>query len=401
MQRLIRINAGGRRFETLSTTLTKYSASVLAGITQNHMNKLDADAMATANAAASAANAKAKKAGGKKKPAAPLAKRTSAEAMQAAQLAEALEACTINDLCVTNEGAKELFMDLNPQVFEIVLDFLRTGRITLPTDNDALRAAVVWQLEQWGLTDDAFPPMPVEPTADGEAREVALPDVLVVQLFDHMQHEQGVKRHAMTITFGSDGFRLKNMCKTIRGDLNTQLSQSYWQIYQTNERSAFFVCTRISNGSADLLMTSVSQRVISHAESMGYAIQSSYITLSPDVQHTSVRMFVHNFIFRRVRQPVLEPGDELMELGGDGGGDGEMQPMEGDEEGEMMGYDGEQRGGGRRARDGREEMSAVRGDDDDDVLYKNFEPPRVGPQMGAATAATTPPSQRVDRIWEE
>jgi hypothetical protein len=369
MHRLIRVNAGGRRFEALASTLTKYNTSVIAGVAMHHLNTLEQHAPPPPPPGAAAKGGKGK--GAKK--AQGMARR------EAAAVADALQGHPISALCCTT-GDAELFIDLNPQVFEVILDFLRTGRIGLPTDNDPLRAAIVHQLDLWGLTDAAFPPVPVDeqPSDDAAAKLVALPDVLVVQCFDHMQHEQGVKRHAMTITFGSDGFRLKNMCKTIRADLNTQLAASYWQIYQTNERSAFFVCTRISNGSADLLLTSVSQRVISHAEAMGYSIQSSYVTLSPDVVHTNVRMFIHNFIFRRVRQPVLEASDELMEMEEDHGELGEL----------AEGEDGA--------------LGAVRGrsDEDDDVLYRNFEPPRLGPQMGAGKEAVAPPSQRVGKIWD-
>ncbi|KEG08862.1 putative potassium voltage-gated channel [Trypanosoma grayi] len=207
---------------------------------------------------------------------------------------------------------REFFLDVTPQVFECVLSFLRTQQLNLPTDNAQVRAEIVHSLNIWGLLEHAFPP------SKEEAREslinapsVVLPDICVVQICDHMQHDQGVKRHALTITFGADGFQLRRLTQRIRHDLEGLISSTYWQCYQTNERAAFFVTTKVANGTADLLSTSVTQQLIEHTESMGYSLASSYVTLSPDVVHTSVRMLVHNFTFRRARQAALEVDDEV------------------------------------------------------------------------------------------
>ncbi|EPY34953.1 potassium voltage-gated channel [Angomonas deanei] len=122
----------------------------------------------------------------------------------------------------------------------------------------------------------------------------------------------------MTITYGSDGFHLRELTRRIRHDLNGQLSSTFWQCYQTGERAAFFTTTKVANGAADILTTSITQQVITHTEGMGYHLVSSYVTLSPDVVHTSVRMLIHNFIFRRVQLGTLEMGDaeQLMQHGG-------------------------------------------------------------------------------------
>ncbi|CCW64744.1 unnamed protein product [Phytomonas sp. EM1] len=212
-----------------------------------------------------------------------------------------------------NASSDEIFLDVNPDVFDLVLNFLRTNIMRLPTHNDALRSDLVFHLNMWDLMPHAFPPLQVadgEGDASEEARSmVVLPDVCVVQLCDHLYHDQGVKRHALTITYGADGFQLRGLTQSIRRDLTQQLSSTFWQCYQTNERAAFFTTTKIANGAADLLTTSVTQQVIQHTEQLGYHLTSSYITLSPDVVHVSVRMLIHNLIFRRTRLPYLEPSD--------------------------------------------------------------------------------------------
>lgn len=249
LNRVVSINAGGRLFQTYRSTVCKYPDSSLASLFP-----ADTDA--------------------------------GAESAQA-----------------------EVFVDVSPDVFERVLAFLRTGRLTLPVRDDGLRAEVVGQLHRWGLLEHAFPPE----DGSGEGAEnislARLPDVCVVQLCDHMQHDQGVKRHAMTITYGADGFGLRGLTQRIRQDLHGQLSSTFWQCYQTGERAAFFTTTKVANGAADLLTTAITQQVVSHTESYGYHLASSYVTLSPDVVHTSVRMLIHHFIFRRVRLPALEETD--------------------------------------------------------------------------------------------
>lgn len=218
------------------------------------------------------------------------------------------------------------------------------------------------------------------------------PDLLMVQLCDHMQHDQGVKRHAVTITFGSDGFRLANMCKEVRRDLKKQLATSYWQMHQTQERSAFFVCTRISHGTADLLITSMTQRVVGYVEKFGYKLNSSYVTLSPDVQHTSVRMLYHYFIFRRTDESKVLEAQLRME-------EKSMKKMkEGGQNNEQV-------------QEGENDDSAEDGDDDDgdqeflkgQPEFRNFEPPQVGPQEPSSrtNSKMIPKNQKVDKIWKD
>ncbi|CCW71853.1 unnamed protein product [Phytomonas sp. Hart1] len=255
-----------------------------------------------------------------------------------------------------------VFLDVNPDVFDLVLSFLRTNRMCLPTHNDALRSDLVVHLDRWGLIPHAFPPVKEEAEEEGEGEgeeqdRVILPDACVVQLCDHLQHDQGVKRHALTITYGADGFQLRGLTQAIRRDLTRQLSSTFWQCYQTNERAAFFTTTKIANGAADLLMTSITQQVIQHTERMGYHLTSSYITLSPDVIHTSVRMLIHNLIFRRTRLPYLEPSDGI-----------------------ALFEDG----------------------DEEEVLetFQNFEPRHVGPKKVEWEESSPAASERVSNIWE-
>ncbi|EPY28484.1 potassium voltage-gated channel [Strigomonas culicis] len=233
--------------------------------------------------------------------------------------------------------------------------------MTLPTADASLRADVVASLDAWGLlphigpsADAAGPPADDEAAAD----RVALPDVCVVQLCDHVQHDQGVKRHAMTITYGADGFHLRELARGIRRDLNTQLSSTFWQCYQTGERAAFFATTKVANGAADILTTSILQQVVAHTERMGYHLASSYVTLSPDAVHTSVRMLIHNLIFRRAQLAMLEPGD---------------LPMHGDDSAE--------------------------GDEAYEETYTNFEPRHVGPQAAPDLTPTPDGSTRAPPIW--
>ncbi|CAJ1022160.1 BTB/POZ domain containing protein, putative [Leishmania lindenbergi] len=253
---------------------------------------------------------------------------------------------------------EDVFVDANPDVFEKVLGFLRTNHIQLPLNDEGLRAELVHHLKYWDLMPHAFPASAVDGAVEGEeAHLIELPDVCVVQVCDHMQHDQGVKRHAMTITYGADGFQLRKLAQMIRRDLNQQLSSTYWQCYQTNERAAFFATTKVANGAADILTTSITQQVVQHTERLGYHLATSYVTLSPDVVHTSVRMLIHNFIFRRVRLPALEAADE----------------------------------------------AALLGDEGDEVeTYQNFEPRPVGPQkVQWADSPSRPPRQEVSSdLWK-
>lgn len=313
MNRIVRINAGGRPFQTYLGTLFRFPDTGFAKMFEGKLGPSGADAPVAAPDAA--------------------------------------------------EGS-EVFVDVSPDVFDRVLNFLRTDRMYLPTDNEGLRADLVFHLNKWDLMPYAFPPTQMsdesgsgaEDGGDGMAEGlVALPDACVVQLCDHMQHDQGVKRHAMTITYGADGFQLRDLTRAIRRDLNGQLSSTYWQCYQTNERAAFFTTTKVANGAADLLTTSITQQVVAHTEAMGYHLTSSYVTLSPDIVHTSVRMLIHNFIFRRTRAAALEEGDGFA-MGGESEGEGEGEDLE---------------------------------------VFQNFEPRHVGPQKTQWEASRPAEGERV------
>jgi hypothetical protein len=322
----VRVNAGGRLFQTLPATLLKYPNSAFSTTVEMALNS-----------------------------------RCSEEGLQ----------------------DHDVFFDTDPRVFELVVSFLRTGKLILPVDNEPLRSEVVHFLSEQQLLEHAFPRLADATTNEDDAASVdvpqsvdshlglmELPDVCVVQLCDHMQHDQGVKRHAITLSYGADGFQLRGLAKRIRKDLNTQLASTYWQVYQTNERAAFFVTTKVANGTADLMTTSITQQVITHTEAMGYSLASSYVTLSPDVVHTNVRMLIHNFIFRRVRLPVPEASDALAVL---------------------------------QCHDGAEEGDLGEGDVDPSVqVHPNFDPPAVGPQasMWETSPPVVPPGQRLKNIWE-
>jgi hypothetical protein len=209
----------------------------------------------------------------------------------------------------------------------------------------------------------------------------------------------------------------------VRKDLRGLLSAAHWQMYQTHERAAFFVCSRINNSTADLLLTSVSQRVVEHSERMGYTLQSSYVTLSPDAVRSSVRLFVHNFIFRRSKLPVLEdedlaapapqgPEDDFGDsYYGDMDGDGGLPP--GAPTASRPGgraFAMEMEGGGVAAGEpegaaaGEEYVAAGYGYAEGDAaardsMYRNFEPPQLGPQMTPPPGAAVPRAQRVKKLW--
>jgi hypothetical protein len=296
----------------------------------------------------------------------------------AQKIEKSLSAGDLSSVESTNPGADEskydVFFDTDPKVFEGVMSFLRTGRMVLPINDERLRNELMHFLGEEELLEHAFPNV-VRSKEEGVAGDSEadsdlarpLPDVCVVQLCDHMQHDQGVKRHAVTISYGADGFQLRGLAKQIRKDLNTQLASTYWQVYQTNERAAFFVTTKVANGTADLMTTSISQQVITHTESMGYSLTSSYVTLSPDVVHTNVRMLIHNFIFRRVRLPTPEVEDALIAL----------QNVSEDDADERV-------------------------DDPALQVHPNFEPPAVGPQKGMwdNTPPVVPAGQRLNNIWK-
>ena len=319
-----------------------------------------------------------------------------------------------------------LFLDVDADGFSLVLSFLRGLPPQLPTASEVQRLAALHAFRALGLESAAFaghhntasdladasaaspPPIstsellpPViarasstaivraEPIADRTALPsdsgagASLPDIVVVQLCDHMSHEQGVKRHAMTITYGADGFFVRNLVHRCRKDLQRLLSATYWQAHQTNERAAFFITTKMNNASADLLLTSVTQAVLVHTEETGYSLVSSYVTLSPDTVHLSVRVFLHTFIFRRVRQPhpsLLEAADAS-----------DQQDAEEADNGDHLDAGGSDAFGGKSPNE-----------------HRNFVPPTVGPRAPSdATAAPRlhtdegEPFPRVVKIWDQ
>ena len=287
----------------------------------------------------------------------------------------------------------EVFFDADPRVFSFIMQFLRSGRIVLPTDDEPLRFAINGALKDFGLLDIAFPPLRAAETDAGDSDEpvplVRLPDVCVIQMCDHLQHDQGVKRHAINISYGSDGFAVRDLCKKIRKDLNGQLSNTYWQCYQTHERSMFLITTKIANGTADLMMASVTQRLVEHTEqAMGYRLVSSYVTLSPDIKNTNVRLFIHNLIFRRVRNPSIEDTDAIQLFSNP---DGSLSAA-------MGVVAGMQHENSKRIRD---DESFVPNEE----MFKNFEPPSLGPQDSYGKLGmplTAPEGQRVPgNIWDE
>lgn len=216
--------------------------------------------------------------------------------------------------------SEEIFLDVCPRVFERVLNFLRTKKLYLPVDDLSLRGDLIHQLQQWDLLDRAFPSSSEKSLhRSEEGNEVGkedekeeafpLPDLCTVQILDNMSIEAGVKRHALTVTYGCDGFELRELTRSIRQDLHPLLSSTYWQVHQTGERSVFFATTRVADGAAALLTTSIQQQVVTHTESMGYTLVSSNVTISPDPVHVSVRLLLQQLIFRRARLHVLDPGD--------------------------------------------------------------------------------------------
>lgn len=282
----------------------------------------------------------------------------------------------------TKTDSDEFFLDVCPKVFERTLNFLRTKVLFLPTDDIALRGDLVHQLREWDLLDKAFPPTgadssksfmlnasdrdrghPFTGTKAGEESEEVeahlslahpLPDVCTVQLLDSMSIDAGVRRHALTITFGSDGFQLRELAKRIRRDLRDLLSATYWQVHQTGERSVFFATTRVADGAAALLTTSILQQVIRHTETMGYGLTSTSSTISPDPVHVSVRLFLQQLVFRRSRLHLLEPGDMVDEE--------ERRAL-------LQSYTAEERNG-----------AAAQEEEDVEETFDNFEPRHVGPK---------------------
>lgn len=292
LQRLVRINAGGKIFQTTWQTLQQFPNTSFAKIfnAEPKLSQSNSSLMSTGAAVSSSSD-------------------HSPPSMQLSEEAE-------------------IFIDVCPRVFERVLNFLRTKTIHLPTDDLSLRGDLIHQLRAWDLLDKAFPStlsqekeasddlfehdqggIPSNTNEDENDNSLPLPDVCVVQLMDNMSVEAGVRRHALTITYGCDGFQLRALTQSIRKDLRPLLSSTYWQVHQTGERSVFFATTRVADGAASLLTTSIQQQVVDHTEAMGYTLMSSNVTVSPDPVHASVRILLQQFIFRRSRLHLLEPGD--------------------------------------------------------------------------------------------
>lgn len=274
-------------------------------------------------------------------------------------------------LHTSGSPSQEIFLDVCPRVFERVLNFLRTQRLVLPVNDLSFRGDLIHQLDEWELLPCAFSSTQGgdavgeeeegEGEGDGESPPLPLPDVCVVQLLDTMSLEAGVRRHALTVTFGADGFQLRPLTIAIRRDLRHQLSSTYWQVHQTGERSLFFATTRVADGAAALLTTSVQQQVVTHTEGLGYTLVSSTVTISPDPVHASVRLFLQQLIFRRARISALEHAD-------------------------VVGL-----------------IDVERGDGDEEETFLNFEDRHVGPKrrLSPDNAELVPPDEERSRdIWE-
>ena len=197
----------------------------------------------------------------------------------------------------SNKGTP-LFVDVDSAVFDEVLEFLRSG---IPSDSAAqterFQKSLGVAVEAFGL-EEYYSPKKAIIQSDNSA--VVLPSVLFVQVSDSIQMDQGHKRHAITITFGADGFHLRKLCSRVRKSLNDQLSSTFWQCYQTNERAVFLVTSKLAGGTADLLTTTLSQCILEHTENdMGYELSTSTVALTPDIKNLNVRMFIHSYIFRK------------------------------------------------------------------------------------------------------
>eukprot|EP00796_Vickermania_ingenoplastis_P012324 gene12324-8455_t len=277
---VVRVNAGGQVFETRLQTLQRFPDTLFASLF----------ATLTARPGDAGASARAGSAGG------PQSRTTTSTA--------------------SSGPSPDVFLDVSPRVFERVLQFLRTSRLVLPGAEDlCLRGDLVHQLREWELLPHAFAAQAAGSGAaddagtDGGNLEaeaevgtlVRLPDVCAVQLLDTMSLEAGVRRHALTITYGADGFHLRDLTRRIREDLQPLLSSTYWQVHQTGERSIFFATTRVADGAAALLTTSLQQQVLEHTEHLGYTLMNSQMTISQDPVHVSVRLWAHQLLFRRAR----------------------------------------------------------------------------------------------------
>lgn len=338
--RIVCINAGGRKFQTSLQTLLKFPNTRFALLFSPLLSSHSTELLVEQKSTFGRGNAENQE----------LTTSLSSSSEQLPASASSLSSAKISPCSDSGEKelrisvgsskneSSEVFLDVCPKVFERVLNFLRTKVLFLPTDDISLRGDLVHQLREWELLDKAFPSTPEEPLRDSllscngtdvnsdpfhlskndgkmedlesnVSLEHPLPDVCTVQMLDSMSVDAGVRRHALTITFGTDGFHLRELAKRIRSDLRELLSATYWQVHQTGERSVFFATTRVADGAAALLTTSILQQVITHTENMGYALTSTSSTISPDPVHVSVRLLLQQFVFRRSRLHLLEPGD--------------------------------------------------------------------------------------------
>eukprot|EP00760_Papus_ankaliazontas_P034003 PhM_4_TR684/c0_g1_i1/m.41128 len=222
-------------------------------------------------------------------------------AVTEATLSNSPALCDYISKCPRTSKTNIPFLDMDPQVFRPVLSVLRSGYLPEKAHGNP---AVMEALETFcprGEQED-----------EGEESHVEKdrrPRTLVVHLADQFQQEVGVKRHALNITFGTDGFRVGELCRSVRKDLRGQIASTYWQMHQSHERSAAFLCTKIPNGTADLVLTTLTQHVINHTEKFGYKLDNAYVTMTPDPGHTKVRMLLHVLVFRvddSVDDPVYD-----------------------------------------------------------------------------------------------
>ena len=194
-----------------------------------------------------------------------------------------------------------MFVDMDGAVFEEILEFLRTGVAvsSLSGRSDRFSSSLTVALETLGLQDFYSTETPNKQLVRAEGVPI-LPKILFVQVSDSIQMDQGHKRHAISVTFGADGLELRKLCSSVRRSLNDQLSSTFWQCYQTNERAVFLVTSKLAGGTADLLTTSLSQCILEHLEEdMGYTLVSSNVALTPDIKNLNVRMFIQSYVFRR------------------------------------------------------------------------------------------------------
>ena len=106
--------------------------------------------------------------------------------------------------------------------------------------------------------------------------------VAIISMFEAILFEHStVMAGSGVFTIGADGFELGRLARCVRKDLKTMLAPTYWQMHRTHERALFFQCTKVPNGTADLLLTTLTQHVVGHTERRGYVLDNSYVTMTP------------------------------------------------------------------------------------------------------------------------